>query len=482
MLRKNATIAARPVIANLIRRGVGLESIEGTPLDELVVASAPDVTDVIVEEGVPAPTETILTAVEETAEISTSHNAIIDGLVDQGSEQMLKTIDKARNVVVPAIAATVDCVVEKVDRALTPPNDVLVFNIHPLAASNTISSLFSQYKDAAPTLSFIPDLPTLTGEQITALLETGNADTNAQVVDFLAGFPDGYIDELINDLIRGSLAHSEWVSNGYTRLVQFEGGTPYIRRSTSALAPLGLACVILNNLYDNPPEGIPVSIDYWNEQIVTSQAGLGAVYHILLQGIADHIASGALRLPTTLRQGDIVDRNEFPILDRVYDAFLERDGFPELLFATTLVGYNQDTADSVLRDSELLNAAWVSECENYRNRALSNLSETARSVVYGEIGKIIGQLDLTELGVEPGDLWDAIREYAENVEFTPESLYENVRYLIAGVIYARYQTLDLIAATDKYMSENPDCNPRVAAYHGAKAYICAWVSAQLQTA
>jgi len=481
MLRKNASMAARPVIANLVRRGIALESLDGSPLDDLVTASAPDVeiiSQVEPAEGVDV-TDVILGAVEETSVVSTSHDAIVNGLVDQGAAQMLKTIEKARTVVVPAIATTVDAVVERVDRALTPPNDLRIFKIHPLAAATTISDLFAQYKDAATDLSFIPDLPTLTSEQISALLETGSADTNAQIVDFLAGFPDGYIDELINDLIRGSLSHSESVSNGYARLVQHSGATPYVRRSTASLAPLALACVILNNLSDNPPEGVPVSIDYWNEQISTVQAGLGATYHMLLVDIANHIASGRLSLPTTLRQGDVVGLNEFPILDRVYDAFLERDGYPELLFATTM-GYNDDTIDNVLRDAEALNAAWTSECEKFRNNALENLSTTARGVVYSQLGSLIGELDLTELGVPPEQLWDAIREYAEVIPFTPDSLYENVRYLIAEVIYARYQTYPLIVATDAYMADNPNCNPRVAAYHGAKAYICGWVCDQLK--
>lgn len=481
MLRKNASLAARPVIANLIRRGISLESIDGTPLDDMVMASAPDVELISqVEIADPATTpDVILEAVEETAIVSTSHDAIVDGLVEQGAAQMLKTIEKARTVVVPAIASTVDAVVESVDRALTPSNDIRIFKIHPVAASTTISDLFAQYKDAGTDLSFIPDLPTLTGDQISALLETGSADTNAQIVDFLAGYPDGYIDELINDLIRGSLAHSESVSNGYARLVQHSGATAYVRRSTAALAPLALACVILNNLNDNPPEGVPVSIDYWNELINNAQAGLGATYHTLLGDIATHIASGRLSLPTTLRQGDVVGAKEFPILDRVYDAFLERDGYPELLFATTM-GYNDDTMENVLRDAEALNAAWTSECEKFRNAALENLSNTARDVVYKQLGALIGELDLAELGVPPDQLWDAIREYAENISFTPDSLYENVRYLIAEVIYARYQTYPLIVATDTYMAENQNCNPRVAAYHGAKAYICAWVCEQLK--
>lgn len=483
MLRKNVTTAARPVIANMIRRGIGLEAIEDTPLDDLAVASAPVVTDELVEIVADASadgTTAILNAVEETSQVSPSHELIIDGLVSQGSAQMEKTIDKARNVVVPAIAATVDAVVKSVDRALSPNNDIREFKIHPLAASVTVSELFSQYKDAAPTLSFIPDLPTLTGEQLRSLLETGSAETNAQVLDFLAGYPDGYIDELVNDLIRGSLAHAEDVSNGYMRLVEFSGATPYIRRNVFALPPLAIACIILNNLHDNPPANTPLSIDYWNETVAATQAGLGAMYHLLLNDIAQHIASGRLDLPTTLRQGITVAPNEFPILDRVYNTFLERDGFPELLFATTLPGYTGSREmDTVLANSEELNAAWARQVESFRQAALSRLSNTARNVSYTELGKLVNSLDLSELGTSPEQIWDGLKDYAENVEFTSETLYEHIRFLIAGVLYARYQTLDLLVATDNYMLENPGCNPRVAAYHGAKAYICQWVADQM---
>lgn len=483
MLRKNVTTAARPVIANLIRRGVGLEAIDDTPLDDLSVASAPIVTDELVEivsDATADGTAAILEAVEETSMVSPSHELIIDGLVSQGAAQMEKTIDKARNVVVPAIAATVDSVVKSVDRALTPSNDVREFKIHPLAASVTVSELFSQYKDAVPTLSFIPDLPTLTGEQLKVLLETGSAETNAQIIDFLSGYPDGYIDELVNDLIRGSLAHGEEVSNGYMRLVDFSGATPYIRRNVFALPPLAVACIILNNLHDNPPANTPVSIDFWNETVATAQAGLGAMYHLLLNDIAQHIASGRLDLPTTLRQGVPVAPNEFPILDRVYNTFLERDGFPELLFATTLPGYSGGREmDDVLAHSEELNAAWSRQVESFRQGALSRLSNTARNVAYTELGKLVNSLDLSELGTSPEQIWDGLKDYAENVEFTADTLYEHIRFLIAGVLYARYQTLDLLVATDKYMLENPGCNPRVAAYHGAKAYICQWVADQM---
>ena len=247
-----------------------------------------------------------------------------------------------------------------------------------------------------------------------------------------------------------------------------------------ALPPLAIACIILNNLHDNPPANTPVSIDFWNETVATAQAGLGAMYHLLLNDIAQHIASGRLDLPTTLRQGVPVAPNEFPILDRVYNTFLERDGFPELLFATTLPGYTGGREmDDVLAHSEELNAAWARQVESFRQGALSRLSNTARNVAYTELGKLVNSLDLSELGTSPEQIWGGLKDYAENVEFTADTLYEHIRFLIAGVLYARYQTLDLLVATDKYMLENPGCNPRVAAYHGAKAYICQWVADQM---
>lgn len=482
MLRKNVTTAVRPVVANMIRRGVGLEAMDDSPLDDLAVNSAPVVNEELIEIVGDAQdgTVAILEAVEETSQISTSHEMIVEGLVSQGAAQMEKTIEKARNVVVPAIASTVDAIVKSVDRALTPTNDVREFKIHPLAASVTVSELFAQYKDTPTNLSFITDLPTLTGDQLKVLLETGSADTNAQVLDFLAGYPDGYIDELVNDLLRGSLTHNDDVSNGYTRLVDFSGATPFIRRNVFALPPLAIACIILNNLHDNPPANTPVSIDYWNEAVVNAQAGLGATYHTLLSDIAQHIASGRLDLPTTLRQGVAVAPNEFPILDRVYNAFLDKEGYPELLFATTLPGFTGPrTADVVLANAEALNAAWAKQVESFRNNALGRLSDTARSVAYTELGKLVNSLDLSELGTSPEILWEAIKTYAEAREFTAADMYEHVRYLVAGVLYARYQTLDLLIATDAYMQENPGCSPRVAAYHGAKVYICQWVADQL---
>lgn len=481
MLRKNVSTAARPVVAALIRRGVSLESLGETPLDDLVGASLPTVNEELVEiigdaaETAPA---AILDAVAETSAISNSHDSIIDGLVEQGAAQMVKTIDKARNVVAPAIASTVDAVVTSVDRSLTPPNDLFIVKIDPLAASGIITGLISQYVDASTDLSFIPDLPTLTSEQLTALLETGSADTNEQVLQHLAGYPDGYLDELINDLVRGSLAHGDATRNGYTRLVAFSGAKPYIRRTVYSLAPLAVANIILNNLYDNPPANTPVTIDFWNEQVSKTQAGLAATFHSLQSDIAQHMASGRLDLPTTLRQGDVVPPKSFPILDRVYDKFLERDGYPELLFATTC-GYDDTNIENVLRDAEALANAWSVECEKFRAEALSNLSANAKQIVYTELSKLISGLDLSELGVDPDQLWTAIAKYADSEPFTPETLYEQVRYLIAGVIYARYQTLPLLVATDAYMEANPNCNPRVAAYHGAKAYTCAWVCEQM---
>lgn len=484
MLRNNVSAAARPIVANLLRRGIALESLDDTPLESAVDASQPLVNEelvAVIAEAGDDTTGAVLNAIEETSVISGSHAMIIDGLVEQGSALMVKTIDKARNVVAPAIATVASAIVENVDRALTPGNDVVVFKIHPLAASQTVSSLISQYLDASTDLTFIPDLPLLTGADYTALLETGNADTNALVVDYLAQYPDGYLDEVVNDLIRGSLSHGEAVSNGYARLVQFSGAKGFVRRSLAALGPLSLAAIVLNNLYDNPPQGVSVSIDYWNEQISITQAGLAANFHMLLSDIAQHIASGRLELPSTLRQGDVVPNLGFPILDRVYDAFLEAEGYPELLFALTLDGIQPEgTAATVLANQAELSAAWNTYVDNFRNAAMANLSATARDIAYGEIGKLIGTLDLSELGSDPSVLWEGVKEYAEQAEFTPDSMYEHVRYLVAGLLYARYQTLDLLIATDAYMAANPDCNPRVAAYHGAKAYICAWACSQMK--
>lgn len=488
MLRKNTLQAARPVINALVRRGVGLESIDDTPIDDLVVASTPIVDTALVQEisESESPVDVILEVVEEAGETSVSHSMMIDGLIDQGSAGVAKVIDKARNVVIPAIAKTVDAVVKKVDRKLFPENDVAIFKIDPLAGSTVINGLLAPFKGDNTDLVVISDLPAIDDDALGALLETGSAEANEQILTYLADKPKTYLGDLVNDLLRGSLTYVPDVSTGgYNPYLTYaSNGSPVIRRTVEALPNLIIACVILRNLNDNPIEGTRSSIAQWNEIVVSALSALAATYHVIIGDVATHIASGQLYLPTTLRQGEYnlaVERGlAFPILDRVYDRFLEQEGYPELLFALTLpnVDMRQSQSD-VLGAVAELNAMWSKYTGEYRDNALSSLSDKARDIVLTEIGKLIGELDLSELAVTPDEIWDAVAKSCEDQEFTSENLYVVVRYLIAGVIYARYQTLVLITAMDDYMVTNPEADPRGAAYHGVKAYVCEWVASQM---
>lgn len=488
MLRKNSLQAARPVINALVRRGIGLESIDDTPMDDLVVASTPMVDPTLVQEisESETPVDVILEVVEDAGENSVSHSAMIDTLVDQGSAGVAKVIEKARTVVIPAIAKTVDAVVKKVDRKLYPLNDVAIFNIDALAGSTVINGLLQPFKGADVELITVSDLPALDDDTLGTLLETGSTEANEQILSFLADKPKSYLGDLVNDLLRGSLTYVPDVSSGEYNpfLLYATNGAPFIRRSVAALPHLIIACVILRNLNDNPPEGTRVTISQWNEAITNALSALAANYHVILGDVANHIASGQLYMPTTLRQGEYnlaVERGTaFPILDRVYDSFLAADGYPELLFALTLpdVGMRQSQAD-VLANAEQLNAKWAAYVDNYRNNALTTLGVSAQDVVLTEIGKIIGELDLSELAVTPDEIWEAVKNAVVDEVITTENLYTVVRFLLAGVIYARYQTLVLITAMDDYMATNPDADPRTAAYHGVKAYVCEWTASQL---
>lgn len=479
MLRKNVTRAVRPMLNGMIRRGVGIEALEETPIADLVELSQPDVTDEEVEAitASEAPVDAVLDLVESTSEITNSHAAYVDQLIEQGSAAVAATIEKARDVVMPAIAKITDSVVNKVDRALTPRNDLMVFEIPAFVTSTTINSLFAQYENAGVEVVTISDLPQFTSEQLTQLLETGNAETNEQIATHLAGMPEGALEVIIADVIRGAQPEV----SGYVNAVRYgNGATAYIARDINVMPAVVIAAVILRNLYDNPPAGINASIIAWNEHVVSAMSGLAANYHVLMENIATYVSSGQLYLPSTLRQESPAGSDQFPILDRVYDKFLDSDGFPELLFALTINGNNlrADMA-SVLEGKELLSSQWAGYVHEYRNRAMSDLSTRARDIVYSEIGILLNELDLSELAVEPATIWEAIREAGDDEKFTPENLYTIIRFLVAGVLFARYQTLPLLMAMDKHMDQNKDCSPRVAAYHGAKAYVCQWVADQL---
>lgn len=479
MLRKNVTRAVRPMLSGLVRRGVGVEALNETPMSDLVEFSSPELTDDVIEEISAGETtvEPVLEMVAATSELNEAHSMMIDDLVDQGAAAVARSIEKARDTVMPAIAKIADAVTKSVDRALHPDNDVLVFKIPSIVTNPTINALFSQYEGGEVDLVTIPDLPQFTSEQLLQLLETGSAEANEQLLDYLAGMPQDALEVIIADVVRG--AYPEVV--GYTNAVwNGTGARQYIARNVNVLPAVVIGAVVLRNLYDNPPAGINVGIVAWNEQIASALAGLAANYHVILGDVATYVASGQLYLPTTLRQFSDVASNQYPILDRVYDLFLDNGGFPEVLFALTLPESElRMSMQEALANKELLSSKWAAYVENYRGNVMADLSSKARDIVYSEIGKLIGTLDLNELAVSPEEIWDAIRKAGDDSEFTPETLYATIRYLVAGVLFARYRTLEILVAMDKCMADNPDISPRVAAYHGAKAYVCEWVACQL---
>ncbi|QXO10134.1 hypothetical protein pEaSNUABM37_00173 [Erwinia phage pEa_SNUABM_37] len=276
MLKKQDVAAIMPLAEMLSDRGVRLETCAGSPIGNLTMASSTinsgesEVEATLISVSQPYDTGR-KDAEGQPIILPSEHGFVKKRAADCIAKGVLSVISSARNVVIPAINATHDYVVEGVDagsqaKAIIPKVERYTYD--PIYASALVEGIATQYNKVDLVGMPVLTLPDLSDEQLHALVNSGSQE----VRDFIAREDQecpGHLQAIWQIWFQGRpvSASDDFVflsrmltTNNDTRVINAGtlGDTLDTRKGYDSIM---VAFLLANALYDNPVEGVTWNMD-----------------------------------------------------------------------------------------------------------------------------------------------------------------------------------------------------------------------------
>lgn len=276
MLKKQEVAAIMPLAEMLSDRNVRLETVSGSPIGNMTMASSTinagesDVEAVLL--SVSKPYDTGRKDAEGAPVILPSeHGFVKKRAVDCIAKGVLSVIGSARNVVIPAINATREAVLSGVDagsqpKAIIPEVDRYTYD--PIYSGALVDGLANQYDKVDLVGMPSVQLPDLTDEQMRALLNSGSQE----VRDFIAREDNecpGHLSAIWQIWFQGRPVSNSDDFVFLSRMLTSDKVGRAIAAGTlgdsldtrKGYDSVLVAFLLANALYDNPVEGVSWNMD-----------------------------------------------------------------------------------------------------------------------------------------------------------------------------------------------------------------------------
>lgn len=488
MLKKQTISAILPLAEMLAERGVRLETIPGSVIGNLTMASAsvrPGDSDV----------ETVLAAVSSPVDtgrrdeagqaiiLPSEHGYTQQRAVDCIARGVQEMVGNARNVVLPAIKATRAYVEEAVDSATQVRNvipNVDVYNYDPLWAGALIDGVAGQYSKVdlvgMPTVA----LPDLTEEQLRTLVSSGSQE----VRDFIAREDKecpGHLSAIWSIWFQGApVSDSDEFSflsrvldtdrNGRILLAGGLGDGIDTRKSYDAIIT---GFLLANALYDNPVAGVAWNMDLSKYNLVMSAFKahfgkvIGRVYAARLSAVENKTLIINMPVVRNWRLGEASDN--ILLNGDVHKWYLDNGGSIEAVIGNVFT-QRVVSARTILDLRPQYEAAYTNVVNTYSGLGVTNRHRfTIEALTRAIIAHVVAvdpefwlklHADYTKQQV----ISDIQKYLASGLPIgTSDGLDKVITYCYTQFVYAALRVDDFIQAMNNY--PNQDLTPNVIASH-----------------
>jgi len=489
MLKKEEIAAIMPLAQMLTERGVCLEVVAGQPIGNLTMASsnlgcADEDTDKVLF-AVASPTDTGRVDAEGLKIVLPSeHGFTKKRTVDVLAAGVNQVKNDARNVVIPAINATRDAIDDALDASskiskILP--DVDVYNYDPIWGGALVDGISTQYTQVDIVGIPVNKLPSLSDEQLHALVNSGSQE----IRDFIAREDQecpGHLSAIWQIWFQGSPV-SDSDDFGYlSRMLITGSDNKRLNAGTLGDAidtrkgydSILVAYLLAKGLYDNPVEGATWGMDLGTFNMTMSAFAayfgkvIGSVYRSRLTAIEQKTLVINMPVVRNWRLGEGTDN--VLLNGDVYKWYLDNGGSIEAVIGNVF-GQRTVNGRTVLDMKPQFESVYTDVTNTY-----AGLHATNRTRV---IMTTLTQSVIAHIVAIPMDLWNSrinpdytkaqvisdVQKYlASGLQVgTSDNIDKIITYCYATMVYGALCTDQFISAMNNYPDQS--LSPKVIAAH-----------------
>lgn len=476
MIPQSNAKSAISVAQEFDRRGLIMAAVPGTPLDKLVnLSNALPLSQAASTEYLPDAGIIEAASAGFLDGAPSEHTLELDALGTQIASAVTQHLNFAKNVVRPVVEELVNEVQADINALTIHPEyslDVVTIDLPEPMISSSFEEMVEEFSD----VSYMPingymSLPSMNPIEIMEHMVTGVSDIDESITTWATRRGDSFIQSVWDTVFTHEPTQARFeilVSNQDTGI--------------DASIAVFLLC---KRLYDNPPEGTPISLVKYNEQIaeLRNQAAL-RIHH----GYEDYARSNSLGL--VIRK---VTKNELFVNGEVYRKWIEQGGKNAVLFGSVL----SDRPAKYVADLNAKASEFVQTWEQH-NHMLSVTVRNKRFVCYKTIllerteqvisnnlkecfGPVANNRPLTTELEEVKQGVECLKAYIDTLT---EQDFNNLWTVCtkaacrAGFFYTSAECI--LFGIEKACKENPNIEIREAALLSLVEYVTDYVCDQIQ--
>ena len=457
MLSKKVLKGVVPLARRINSKGLALESIANTPVDNLV-----STTNVVADTGE--------LRVEETSELSSKdgllpngHNTELDCLVECGKTAVAKLLMTTRNVIIPAQQELLDSckgLLEESINSNLAGYSVEVDVVNPVFRDGNFLSLVEEFKNSkqVPSTRILKFGSKLSSE-VVSFLNTGFAGTDECIAMWVAAKGESWFGKVWSDFFNNEI-------NSDQRDFSFKVTSD----PDKALAVFLISRYLLENTL--PDTGLSLS-EYVAEMTK-------------LRNVSGYILCSQLNNLDNLLKGGIlvsrIDGTVIWVLEDTYKTWLEQGGTAELLLGVLVSGAKYEvTGAGVLANRERYQKAWNDFVKLSNSNALANRYNNLRSQL---TKAYLDQLEADESITGERDRATYFKDFKVALQRTTDTELQDLpKAVVTLLCKTRYKNEDALFILDRicfHCKAQPDLTAEEASALATIEYVTDWVVSQLK--
>jgi len=488
MLKKQVVTAIMPLAEMLSERNIRLETCAGSPIGNLTMASATlHADDATVAEtlmAVSSPVDTGRRDSENLPIILPSEHGFVQARAAQCIAAGVKgMITNAREVVIPAINATREYIDQYVAdnaqaRSIIPEVDV--YNYDPLWAGALVDGIATQYDKVdlvgMPSVS----LPTLSDEQLHALVNSGSQE----VRDFIAREDKeipGHLSAIWQIWFQGQPVSDSDDFRFLSRMLGNSGNGRVLNAGTLGDAldtrkgydAILSGFLLANALYDNPVAGVQWGMDLptYNLAISAFKAHFGKVIGRVYRARVAAVENKTLIINMPIvRNWQLGQKTDNILLNGdVHKWYLQEGGSIEAIIGNVF-SQRQVSGRTILEMRPQYEAAYNNVVSTYTGMAVSSKHRFTMEALTKAAIKHVVNIDQDYWAKINPDCTkqDMIRDIQNYLASglpvnTSDNLDKVITYVFASFIYCRLRVDEFITAMNNYPDQT--LSPKAIASH-----------------
>lgn len=485
MIRKSVSVAIAPVLRNMMRNSIAMESLPDTPIDHLtdmVDPKSAEVVELIYGKDSPVEAEATIEAVSIMAEDSVPHAIAVEDIVTRGASIFNVAISVTQEEVIPAIGLLVDNIKTDIDKHMHPKVSIDAVQISPLITSSTIANAIAHYRGsdmnftlAEATIKFGKEL---TEQDVVSRLETGSPELNQYIANLIAEKPENWVVSAIMNVCGGFDGEgydnpARGVDSEHRPLVY-----PKIESMDAAIIGFLFCC----NAEEDIPEGIKMSATDFEMALTNIKIAIAKAYNFVVDQLVQAVTNNNILVPQLITKNPTTSTN-VKVIASQYEKLLSANGTNEAVLGQIVSDTNPTlfTLKNLIENKDALTAEWERYVKAYTINRKADISDHIKGIIVAHADRIAKEANAKgHVNVDREALREDVLELLGDGNVQPDTVYPLVVKIVAGRIYGSYKSNHIIYHIEKRLAEAPDMPVRTAAYLALVDLVVDWTLSQVE--